>query len=496
MSTPLRLVSLIGFVGSSVVLLGGDPTPTPTLKPSTVVMPWQLSPEERHRLGVLTEQDHADMLAQLGIKELRPGKDGSGKSGAPNPANYDEALANPYPDYPDALTLPDGRKVTTPDAWWSERRPQIVEAFETEVYGRIPPGVPSVSWRVTRTLDTTVGGRPVHAREVTGHIDNSGCPAVSVDIKMAVVVPADVHGPVPILIMFGFGTMPDEAMPSFGPPHSGPSDPPSTEQLIADGWGYISINTTSIQADNGAGLTAGIIGLTNHGSRRKPDQWGALRAWGWGASRALDYLETDPAVDPKHVGIEGVSRYGKAALVTMAFDRRFAVGLIGSSGEGGAKPHRRNYGESLENLTSSGEYHWMAGNFLKYGASDAAFGSKTAKEMPVESSELIALCAPRPVFVSYGIPEKGDAHWLDHQGSYMATVAAGEVYRLLGVHDLGVTEDYHTAKMPPVNTGLLDGQLAWRQHDGGHEDRSNMKYFIAWADRMFQQPHGVGAGQK
>jgi hypothetical protein len=94
------------------------------------------------------------------------------------------------------------------------------------------------------------------------------------------------------------------------------------------------------------------------------------------------------------------------------------------------------------------------------------------------------LCAPRAVFVSYGVPEKGDAHWLDHQGSFMATVSAGAVYRLLGLRDLGVTEDYRVAKMPPVNTGLLEGQLAWRQHDGGHEDRSNMKYFIAWADRV------------
>ena len=147
------------------------------------------------------------------------------------------------------------------------------------------------------------------------------------------------------------------------------SDPPATEQLIADGWGYASINPTSIQADNGAGLTKGIIGLVNKGQARKPDDWGSLRAWAWGASRGLDYLETDKSVDAKRVGIEGVSRYGKAALVTMAFDTRFAVVLVGSSGEGGAKLHRRNWGEAVENLTGTGEYHWMAGNFLKYGAS-------------------------------------------------------------------------------------------------------------------------------
>ncbi len=209
-----------------------------------------------------------------------------------------------------------------------------------------------------------------------------------------------------------------------------------------------------------------------------------MRAWGWGASRALDYLQTDKSVDSKRVGIEGVSRYGKAALVTMAFDTRFAVALVGSSGEGGVKPHRRNFGEEVENLTASGEYHWMAGNFLKYGAAEASFGSKNASNLPVDSNELIALCAPRLTFISYGVPEKGDAKWLDHQGSFMATVAAGAVFRLLGAKGLGVNEDYHSAKMPPVNTGLLSGQLAWRQHDAGHTDAPNWKYFIPWADKF------------
>ena len=191
-----------------------------------------------------------------------------------------------------------------------------------------------------------------------------------------------------------------------------------------------------------------------------------------------------PRSTPSSVGIEGVSRYGKAALVTLAFEPRFAMALVGSSGEGGAKLHRRNFGEAVENLTGSGEYHWMAGNFLKYGAAESSFGSKNAGDLPVDAHELIALCAPRPTFISYGIPEKGDANWLDQQGSYMATVAAGPVFRLLGARDIGETEDYRTAKMPPVNTGLLDGELAWRQHDGGHEDRSNMNYFIAWANRL------------
>ena len=160
------------------------------------------------------------------------------------------------------------------------------------------------------------------------------------------------------------------------------------------------------------------------------------------------------------VGIEGVSRFGKAALVTLAFEPRFAVVLVGSSGEGGAKLHRRNFGEAVEDLTGSGEYHWMAGNFQKYGTAESKFGSKNAGDLPVDAHELIALCAPRPTFISYGIPERGDAHWLDQQGSYMATVAAGPVFRLLGARDLGDKDDYRVAKMPPVNTDRLDGELA------------------------------------
>ena len=196
------------------------------------------------------------------------------------------------------------------------------------------------------------------------------------------------------------------------------------------------------------------------------------------------------------MGIEGVSRYGKAALVTMAFEPRFAVVLVGSSGEGGAKLHRRNFGEAVENLTGSGEYHWMAGNFLKYGAAESSFGSKNAGDLPVDAHMLIALCAPRPTFISYGVPERGDANWLDQQGSYMATVVAGPVFRLLGARDIGEKEDYRIARMPPVNAGLLEGVLAWRQHDGGHEDRSNMKYFIAWADKLINRAPGAARAGK
>lgn len=424
------------------------------------------------------------MMDQLGIKALRPGPNGN--ESTPNPANYDESKANPFPDLPDPLTLKNGNKATTAEAWWKQRRLEIVEDFEREVVGRIPKNVPPVTWSIASSETVLIASHAVLKQQLVGHVDNSSYPLINVDIQMLLVRPADANTPVPVMMMFGRefppGTAPHFVIP--GAPGSPGADPRATEQLITDGWGYAYINPVSVQADNGAGLTKGIIGLVNKGQARKPDDWGALRAWAWGASRGLDYLETDKAMDAKHVGVEGVSRYGKAALIAMAFDTRFAMVLVGSSGEGGAKLHRRNFGEAVENLTGSGEYHWMAGNFLKYGASEAAFGSKNAGDLPVDAHELIAMCAPRLTFISYGVPEKGDAKWLDQQGSYMATVAAQPVFRLLGAKDLGVLEDYRTAKMPPVNDGLLNGELAWRQDDGGHTDGPNWKYFITWADKF------------
>jgi hypothetical protein len=438
-------------------------------------------------------EDHKNMLDQLGIKVLRPGPSGRAEPGAPGAANYDVTKANPYPNLPDPLVLANGQKVTKAKTWWYERRAEIAEEFEREVIGRIPKNAPKVTWTVAQTATAEVGGIPVVGKRLVGHVDNTGCPGMNVDIQMVLVTPANAKKKVPVLMMFGGAALPGQAPQGRGGPATAgrggppaPQGPSSQQMLIAAGWGYASINPGSIQADNGAGLTRGVIGLVNKGMPRKPDDWGSLRAWAWGAARGLDYLETDSTVDAKRVGIEGVSRYGKAALVTMAFEPRFALVLVGSSGEGGAKLHRRNFGEAVENLTAQGEYHWMAGNFIKYGADESAFGKKTAGDIPVDAHQLIALCAPRPTFISYGVPEKGDANWLDQQGSYMATVAAGPVFKLLGAKDLGDTNDYRVAKMPAVNAGLLDGHLAWRQHDGGHEDRTNMPHFITWANKLIK----------
>ena len=288
---------------------------------------------------------------------------------------------------------------------------------------------------------------------------------------MTLVTPARAKGPVPVLMMFGRAGFPSpnepsgeeldrinaawkailvqqdpslkdvfaqhpawqlaKATPFQFPQLNEDGDLPNTWQLVAAGWGFVLIDPASVQADDGAGITRGIIGLANKGQPRKPEDWGALRAWAWGAGRGLDYLETDPAVDAKHVGIEGVSRYGKAALVTMAFDHRFAMVLVGSSGKGGATLLRRNFGEAVESLTG-GEYYWMAGNFMKYGASEATFGSKTpATFLSTPTNSLPSARRGSPLLVT-GSRQRAMPSGSTNEGSFMATIDASRVCTLLG----------------------------------------------------------------
>ncbi len=419
----------------------------------------------------LTEDDYQQTLKMLNITSVRPGRDGNNPN-APNAANYDESKANPFPELPDPLVLKDGKKVTSPEMWWEKRRPEIVEDFDREIYGRLPANLPSVNWVVVNTTREVEDSIPVIKKELEGRVDNSLYPQISVTIKLTLTTPAEAGGPVPVIMEFGF-VFP----PGFRPPAPRPGSPEDTgptwkKQVLDKGWGYAVIVPTSYQADYGAGLTQGIIGLVNKGQLRKADDWGALRAWAWGASRAMDYFETDKMVDAKHIGIEGHSRYGKATLVTMAYDPRFAVAFVSSSGEGGAKLHRRNAGEIVENIASSGEYHWVAPNFIKYA------GPLNWNDLPVDAHELIALCAPRPVFISSG--ETGDA-WVDARGMFMAAVAAGPVYELLGKKDLG------TNIFPPVETTLTDGEIAFRQHSGGHTPGPNWPVFLSFASRYFEK---------
>lgn len=427
--------------------------------------------EPKPPIELTAQADHKRLLELLGIKELRRGANGNDRN-APNAANYDESKVDRDLKLPDPLVLKDGEPVTTAEMWRTRRRPEIVEDFDREIYGHIPKTTPIVKWEITETSEQKVGDLPVITKKLVGHVDNSAYPLITVDIQLTLTTPTGATRPVPVIMEFGFGGFGGRG---FGPPPGGARGPTWQEQVIDKGWGYAIIVPNSIQADNGAGLTRGIIGLCNKGQPRKVDDWGALRAWAWGASRALDYFETDKSVDANRVGIEGLSRYGKAAIVTMAYDERFAIGFIASSGEGGAKLHRRNFGELVENVASSGEYHWMAGNFIKYA------GPLTKNDLPVDSHELVSLCAPRPVFISVG-SQQVEGGWVDAKGMFLAGVGAGPVYKLLGQSDLGTTE------FPPQETPLIGGTIAFRQHSGGHTAGPNWPTFLQFANRFLKEP--------
>lgn len=418
----------------------------------------------RDSLNRLTWQDHQLMLKELGISELRPGP--SGNPEAPNAANADESKVQPY-FLPNPLEFNDGSKVSTPELW-QQRRLEIIELFEQEMYGRIPGNIPSVNWQIVSVKDTIDGDFPVKIKELEGVVDNSMYPEIEVVIKLTVGTPANSTKAVPVITEFGFN-----GSGRFGRRQN--SDELTwKQQLLQKGWGYAVIVPTSIQADWGAGLRQGIIGLVNKGQPRKPDDWGALRAWAWGASRAIDYFETDKDVDEKRIGIEGLSRYGKAAVVAMAFEPRIAIGFIGSSGAGGTKLLHRVFGEQVENLAGSGEYHWFTGNFIRYAAEPL-----TQEDLPVDAHHLVALCAPRPVFISSGSAQV-EGQWVDAKGMFLSGAMAGPVYELLGKKSM------RTMWFPPQET-LVDGDVAFRQHEGGHTTGPNWPYFIKFAERYFEK---------
>jgi len=387
--------------------------------------------------------------------------------------NYSEAKANPFPRLPDPLRLDDGRRVSTEDMWWMERREEIINAFNREIFGEVPSNIPAIRWSVLRTQDTTIGNVAAVTKGLSGRLENALDTNIRVEIQATLTTPAAATRPVPVLMEFGFVFPPGFHFPGM----TKPEGPTWQEQVLQQGWGYVVYVPTSVQPDHGAGLTEGIIGLVNKGRPRDPGDWGALRAWAWGASRVMDYLETDETVDAAKVGIEGLSRYGKAVLVAMAYDQRFAIALVGSSGKGGATLYRRDYGESMGNICSTAEYHWFAGTFLRYVV--------RPDTLPVDSHELIALCAPRPVFISCGSPEI-EGRWVDAKGQFDAALAASPVFALLGKKGLGATA------MPSVGIPLVGGDLAFRQHKGGHTNGPNWPYFLRFGRRYFAAPGASG----
>jgi hypothetical protein len=440
------------------------------------------------------------MLEKLKITApLRPGPAGrlnADGSVPDNYANYDESKATAKSQVPPLLLMNDGRRITTP-AMWEQHRRELFEIFDREFYGRLPEAARTikVSWEISATAEGMSGDIPTITRTLVGHVDPAYYPAMQVNIAASVTTPVKAAGKVPVIIQWGGG----------GPGRAGGPGASWQQSAIALGWGYGSLNPASIQADSGANnqLRQGIIGLINKGEPRKVDDWGALRAWAWGAGRLIDFFETDSRVDAKQVAFEGHSRYGKATLVTLVYEPRVLTGFVSSSGEGGAKLWRHLVGEQVETIAGTGEYHWMTPNFLRYA------GPLTVEDLPADAHQFIALVAPRPVFISGGeyVEFNGAREgsrwsgesWQDTPGTFMATAGASPVWKLLGAKPLGnktlgLTFDdvpdpiAIKTKMPPPLTPLIDGDIAFRQHDQGHTDAPNWPTFLEFCGRYFRSP--------
>lgn len=381
-------------------------------------------------------------------------------------SNYDEAKVAPY-TLPDPLVAIDGTPVRDAQAWRTRRRPEILRLYESEIYGRIPATTPRVAWQVTETDPAAREGAAVRKRIVGTMGDGPDAPRITLTLH----TPARAARPVPVILLVNFGggpaPPPGTAAASRRP---FPTDPPVADEILARGWGYAAVAYQDIQPDRADAWTDGVIGRTLAPGQNRPgdEEWGTIGAWAWGISRVLDHLETDTAVDARRIAVQGHSRLGKTVLWASAQDERIAAVFSSCSGEMGAALARRDWGETVDDMAQN--YHWQfARAFQKWPG--------RWNEMPVDAHMLIALSAPRPVFVTGGTADQ----WADPVGMFKALVAAGPVYRLLGVRDLGTTE------LPPLDTALTGGDLGWHYHTGGHTATpADWKAFLEFLGKYFK----------
>jgi hypothetical protein len=357
-------------------------------------------------------------------------------------SNYDEAKVKPY-TLPDPLVFADGTPVRTARDWTARRRGEILRMYESEIYGRVPAAAPRVTWVVKEDH----GPR----KSIAGTIGNG---ADAPRINLTLDLPQKAAGRVPVILVLSFG----------GGGGAPVADPPVAADILARGWGYAKVGYQDIQPDRINTFDRGVIGLTSTGPRA-PDSWGTISAWAWGVSRIIDYLQSDPAVDGTRIALFGHSRLGKTALWASALDPRIAAVFSSCSGEMGASLARRDWGETVDDMAQN--FSWQfAPAFTRWAG--------RWNEMPVDAHMLIALSAPRPVFITGGTGDQ----WADPKGEFLAQVAAGPVYRLLGKKDLGVTS------LPPLDTPVIDGDLGWHYHTGGHvATRADWQAFLTFFEK-------------
>jgi len=375
------------------------------------------------------------------------------------PVNYDEALVGTY-RLPDPLVLANGKPVRDAKTWYKKRRPELVQLFETNQYGRCPAKPTGLSFDVFDKGTPAFDGKAIR-KQIEIHFSPQ---ASAPKADLAMYLPADAQKPVPLLLYISFsansttiedpGLRPGEIwnrekkrVPASQGRRFGTL---KVEDFLRAGFGIATIYYGDIEPDFADGAPFGVRGLFLKPGQTElaPDEWGAIAAWGWGLSRAMDYLETDSGVDSQRVAIAGVSRLGKTVLWAGARDTRFAMVIASCSGEGGAALSRRNYGETVKNLNVHFPYQF-AQNYQKF--------ADHVDQLPVDSNLLLALIAPRPLYLSTGSEDR----WSDPKGEFLAAVPAGPVYKLLGKDGLD------TGQMPAAGEPIMH-TIGFHMHAGGH----------------------------
>ncbi|HYV38311.1 MAG TPA: hypothetical protein VE988_21690 [Gemmataceae bacterium] len=376
-------------------------------------------------------------------------------------SNYDESKVKPY-KLPELLKMANGELVQDAKMWFEKRRPEILKLFQTEIFGRIPANAPSVKWQVASTDDNAAGGTAIMKKVVGTMSEKAGAPK----INLTLYIPAKAKGPVPAIIIIGGGGGGKGGAPGKAGALTG-----TPGQIIAKGFAYAGFSHTEVQPDQNNTYNKGVIGLCLKPGQTKPDpdEWGSISAWAWATSRVIDYLETDKLIDAKCIGIQGTSRLGRTALWEAAQDERVTTAFPAVCGEAAAAIARRDWGETVDDMAQN--YPWqLGGNYQKWvGRWD---------DMPVDAHMLIALVAPRGLFVNGGTTDQ----WMDPVGMFQGLVHAGPAYKLVGAKDLG------TKDLPPIDKIVMDGNLAWSYHTGGHMATGpEWTAFLEFSDRHFKE---------
>ena len=372
-------------------------------------------------------------------------------------SNYDEAKVAPY-SLPDPLKMTDGRSVTTAEEW-NARRKEILSFYEEQIYGRVPKNAPKIHWKVVETRENARADAAV-----TKTIEGTAAPDVK--LRVTLHLPQNkAQRPVPVLLNLSFFSGPIPARFRSGNDERRRFDP--IAEVLAHGWAFAQIGYSDIQPDRPNQFDRGVIGLTLPAGQTAPaaDQWGTISAWAWGASRVVDYLESDDAIDKHRIALTGASRLGKTALWAAAQDERINSVFSVVPGAMGAALIRRDWGETLDDMAQN--FHWQfAGNLQNWAG--------RWNELPVDQHMLFSLIAPRPVYVNGGISDQ----WSDPKGEFLSIVAAGPVYKLLGVKDMGVKE------IPKLDHPIVSGRLGFHYHSQGHRSvPEDWKQFLKFADR-------------